>query len=62
MPAHSLQSLQPRDFGWLSPLKRTYSHEIESLIRHQVNHITKLESLPAINIAFDSAFTPANLQ
>jgi hypothetical protein len=44
-----------------SPLKRAYSREVESLIRHHINHITKLEFLPAFKTAFDRAFTPANI-
>jgi hypothetical protein len=42
-------------------LKRAYSREVESLIRHHINHITKLEFLPAFKIAFDRSFTSANI-
>ena len=62
MPAHSSHLLQPLDVGCFSPLKRAYSREIESLIRHQINHITKLEFLPAVKAAYDQSFTPANIQ
>jgi hypothetical protein len=34
-------------------LKRAYSREVESLIRHHINHITKLEFLPAFKAAFN---------
>jgi hypothetical protein len=61
MPPHSSHLLQPLDVGCFSPLKRAYSREIESLIRHQINHITKLEFLPAFKTAFNRSFTPANI-
>ena len=34
---------------------------MESLIRHHINHITKLEFLPAFKAAFDRSFTLANI-
>ncbi|KAF7565563.1 hypothetical protein PtrM4_096220 [Pyrenophora tritici-repentis] len=61
MPPHSSHLLQPLDVGCFSPLKRAYSREVESLMRNHINHITKLEFLPAFKIAFDQAFTPANI-
>ncbi|KAB2098612.1 hypothetical protein AG0111_0g13157 [Alternaria gaisen] len=61
MPPHSSHLLQPLDVGCFSPLKRAYSREVESLIRHHINHITKLEFLPAFKVAFDRSFTPANI-
>ena len=61
MPPHSSHLLQPLDVGCFSPLKRAYSHEIESLIRDRINHITKLEFLPAFKAAFNRSFTPANI-
>ncbi|KAH8636379.1 hypothetical protein IG631_08214 [Alternaria alternata] len=61
MPPHSSHLLQPLDVGCFSPLKRAYSREIESLIRYQINHITKLEFLPAFKAAFDRSFTTANI-
>jgi hypothetical protein len=61
MPPHSSHLLQPLDVGCFSPLKRAYSREIESLIRHHINHITKLEFLPAFKVAFDRVFTTANI-
>ncbi|KAI1664796.1 DDE superfamily endonuclease [Pyrenophora tritici-repentis] len=61
MPPHSSHLLQPLDVGCFSPLKRAYSREVESLMRNHINHITKLEFLPAFKIAFDRAFTPANI-
>jgi hypothetical protein len=62
MPPHSSHLLQPLDVGCLSPLKRAYSREIESLIRNHINHVTKLDFLPAIKAAYDRSFTPANIQ
>jgi hypothetical protein len=61
MPPHSSHLLQPLDVGCFSPLKRAYSCEIEGLIRHHINHITKLEFLPAFKAAFTRSFTAANI-
>jgi hypothetical protein len=61
MPPHSSHLLQPLDVGCFSPLKRAYSREIEALIRHHINHITKLEFLPAFKAAFARSFTSANI-
>ena len=61
MPPHSSHLLQPLDVGCFSPLKRAYSREVESLIRHHINHITKLEFLPAFKAAFNRAFTLVNI-
>jgi hypothetical protein len=61
MPAHSSHLLQPLDVGCFSPLKRAYSREVESLIRHHSNHITKLDFLPAFKTAYDRSFTSANI-
>jgi hypothetical protein len=61
MPPHSSHLLQPLDVGCFSPLKRAYSREIESLMRNHINHITKLEFLPAFKAAFNRSFTPANI-
>lgn len=62
MPPHSSHLLQPLDVGCFSPLKRAYSREIESLICHHINHVTKLEFLPAVKAAYDRSFTLANIQ
>ena len=62
MPPHLSHLLQPLNVGCFSPLKRAYSREVESLIRHHINHITKLEFLLAFKAAFNRAFTPANIQ
>ena len=61
MPPHSSHLLQPLDVGCFSPLKRAYSREIEALIRHHINHITKLEFLPAFKAAFERSFTSTNI-
>jgi hypothetical protein len=61
MPPHSSHLLQPLDVGCFSPLKRAYSREVEALIRHHINHITKLEFLPAFKAAYDQSFTSANI-
>jgi hypothetical protein len=61
MPPHSSHLLQPLDVGCFSPLKRAYSREVEGLIRHHINHITKLEFLPAFKAAFNRSFTLTNI-
>jgi hypothetical protein len=61
MPPHSSHLLQPLDVGCFSPLKRAYSREVESLMRDHINHITKLEFLPAFKAAFDQSFTSVNI-
>jgi hypothetical protein len=61
MPPHSSHLLQPLDVGCFSPLKRAYSREIETLILHHINHIAKLEFLPAFKAAFTRSFTAANI-
>jgi hypothetical protein len=61
MPPHSSHLLQPLDVGCFSPLKRAYSREVESLMRDHINHVTKLEFLPAFKAAFDCSFTSANI-
>lgn len=42
-------------------MKRAYSPEAESLIRHHINHITKLEFMPAFTAGFNQSFTLANI-
>jgi hypothetical protein len=42
-------------------LKRTYIREIKALIRHHINHIMKLEFLPAFKAAFTWLITWANI-
>jgi hypothetical protein len=61
MPPHSSHLLQPLNVGCLSPLKRAYSRQIESLMRNYINHITKLEFLPAFCAAYNQAITKANI-
>jgi hypothetical protein len=43
------------------PLNRAYSLKVETLVRDHINHITKLEFLPAIKIVVDRAFPLANI-
>jgi hypothetical protein len=61
MPPYSSYLLQPLDVGCFLPLKRAYSREVKSLIRYYINHITKLEFLPAFKSAYDRSFTSANI-
>jgi hypothetical protein len=62
MPPHSSHLLQPLDVGCFSPLKASYGKQIENLIRVRINHITKLEFLPAFKEAFKAAFTEQNIK
>jgi hypothetical protein len=61
MPPHSSHLLQPLDVGCFSPLKRAYGRQVESLIRDHINHITKLEFLPAFRAAYDQSITKENI-
>jgi hypothetical protein len=58
MPPYLSHLLQPLDVGCFLPLKRAYSREVEDLIRHHINHITKLEFLPAFKAVFVQLCTP----
>ena len=62
MPAHSSHLLQPLDVGCFSPLKSSYGKQIEKFMRLRINHITKLEFLPAFKEAFKAAFTDQNIK
>lgn len=62
MPPHSSHLLQPLDVGCFSPLKASYGKQIENLVRLRINHITKLEFLPAFKEAFKAAFTKQNIK
>ena len=61
MPPHSSHLLQPLDVGCFSPLKRAYGHQISSLICNHINHITKLEFLPAFRAAYNQSVTKENI-
>ena len=61
MPPHSSHLLQPLDVGCFSPLKRAYGRQVEGLIRSHINHITKLEFLPAFRAAYDKSITKNNI-
>jgi hypothetical protein len=62
MPPHSSHILQPLDVGCFAPLKALYGKQIENLVRVRINHITKLEFLPAFKGAFKAAFTEQNIK
>lgn len=62
MPAHSSHLLQPLDVGCFAPLKKAYGKQIEGLMRNGINHITKVEFLPAFRAAFDASITPDNIR
>lgn len=61
MPSHSSHLLQPLDVGCFSPLKRAYGRQVEGLIRDHINHLTKLEFLPAFRAAYDQSITKNNI-
>jgi hypothetical protein len=62
MPAHSSHLLQPLDVGCFSPMKTLYGSQIEKLMRLRINHITKLEFMPAFGQAFIATFTEQNIK
>jgi hypothetical protein len=61
MPPHASHLLQPLDVGCFAPLKKAYGCQIENLARNYINHITKLEFLPAFKAAFDDSITKNNI-
>jgi hypothetical protein len=61
MPSHSSHLLQPLDVGCFAPLKKAYGNQVENLIRNHINHVTKLELLPAFKAAFENAITKENI-
>jgi hypothetical protein len=61
MPPHLLHLLQPLDVGCFSPLKRAYGDQIGHLICDSINHITKLEFLPAFYAAYKKSITKENI-
>jgi hypothetical protein len=62
MPSHASHILQPLDVGCFGPLKKAYGYQIEVLIRNSINHITKLEFLPAFKAAHEAALTKKNIR
>lgn len=62
MLAHSSHILQPLDVGCFSLLKKSYSKQIENLVRIRINHITKLEFLLTFKDAFNVTFTEQNIK
>jgi hypothetical protein len=61
MPPHLSHLLQPLDVGCFSPLKHAYGDQIGCLIRDSINHITKLEFLPAFYAAYKKSITKENI-
>lgn len=61
MPSYLSYLLQPLDIGCFAPLKQAYGRQVENLIRTHINHVTKLEFLPAFKAAFDASFTKNNI-
>lgn len=62
MPPHSSHLLQPLDVGCFGPIKRAYSNQIQDLIRSGINHVTKVEFLPAFRAALTTSFTLENIK
>jgi hypothetical protein len=62
MPPHSSHILQPLDVSCFAPLKLSYGKQIETFVRNQLNHITKLEFLSAFKEAFKATFTEQNIK
>ena len=61
MPLHSSHLLQPLNVGCFAPLKQAYRRQVESLMRTQINYITKQEFLPYFKQAFNALFTSSNV-
>jgi hypothetical protein len=61
MPPHSSHILQPLDVGCFGPLKKAYGRQIENYMRRYINHITKVEFLPAFKEAWKATFTKDNI-
>jgi hypothetical protein len=61
MPPHLSHLLQPLDLGCFLLLKRAYGDQIGHLIRDSINHITKLEFLPAFYAAYKKSITKENI-
>jgi len=62
MPPYSSHLLQPLDVSCFGPLKKAYGRQVENLVRSYINHITKLELLPAFKAAFEAAITEQNIR
>ena len=57
LPPHSSHLLQPLDVGCFSPLKTTYTKELEKTFRLGINHIDKLEFLEIYRRVRPQVFT-----
>ena len=62
MPPYSFYKLQPLDIGYFRALKRSYSTEIEKLIRAYITYISKEDFFPAFYNAFYMAITELNIR
>jgi hypothetical protein len=61
MPLHTSHLLQPLDVGCFSPLKRAYGRQAEQLMRNRINHMTKIEFLPAFQQGYYQTITKDNM-
>ena len=61
MPPHSSHLLQPLDVGCFLPLKKAYGRQAEEMIRNGINHMTKIEFLPAFQQAYSKTITKDNI-
>src|SRR5579862_2610501 len=62
MLSYSSHLLQPLNVDCFEPLKKAYGKQVEHIIRNGINHITKLEFLPALRAAIEVIFTPSNIK
>lgn len=62
MPAHTSHLLQPLDVSCFSPLKHSYSYQIEELARQGVFHIDKEEFLSIYRAIHETVFTEQNIK
>jgi len=61
MPSHASHLLQPLDVGCFSSLKTAYGAQVSDLMSCRINHITKLEFLPAFKAAFEKTIIKKNI-
>ena len=61
MPSHASHLLQPLNVSCFSLLKTAYGAQVSHLISCRINHITKLEFLPAFKAAFKETITESNI-
>ena len=62
MPPYSFYKLQPLDIGYFRALKRSYSTEIEKLMRMHITYVSKEDFFLAFYNAFRIAIIELNIR